>query len=55
MENFFNLSPLQTFFVLALNAWIVIIFPVIVIRKINYLTELLESQLSDDNTEGQGN
>ncbi len=54
MENFLNLTPVQTFFVLLLDAWIIIIFPLIVIRKLNYLTELIESQIQDEPTEGQG-
>jgi len=48
MENILNLSPVQAFFVVLLNAWIFVIFPLIVIRKLNYLTELLESQCQGD-------
>lgn len=35
-------SPLETFIILAINAWMFVIFPVIVIRKLNYMTQLLE-------------
>jgi len=51
MENIFHLTPAQSLFVLALNAWMFIIFPVLVIRKINYLTALLESQFEQGEQE----
>ena len=37
MENVFQLSPIQSFVILALNAWIFVIFPIIVIKKLNYM------------------
>ena len=51
MENILNLTPGQSLIILALNAWIFVIFPVLVIRKLNYLTALLESQLVQDDQE----
>jgi hypothetical protein len=48
MENLLNLSPVQIFFALALNAWMFVIFPIIVLRKINYMTELLEAQFEQN-------
>lgn len=43
MENVFNLTPLQSLLIIALNIWIFVIFPTIVIKKLNYMTDLLES------------
>jgi len=36
---------------LALHAWIFIIFPVLVIRKLNYMTTLLEAQFEPNDHE----
>ena len=55
METVFNLTPSQSFFFLALNAWIFIIFPVIVIKKLNYLTQILESHLYEEDQDDQDN
>ncbi len=57
METVFNLTPSQSFFFLALNAWIFIIFPVIVIRKLNRLTEIVESYFyaEDEDDQDQDN
>lgn len=54
MENLLNLTPVQTFFILLLNAWTIVIFPLIVIRKLKYLTELIESQIPDEQVEEKG-
>ena len=51
MENIFHLTPIQSFLVLALNVWIFVIFPVIVIKKLNYLTAVIESQFDQDQQE----
>jgi len=48
MENVLNFSPVQTIFLLFIYAWTVVIFPVVVIRKLNYIAELLESQFQDE-------
>lgn len=53
MENVLNLTPLQSFFVLALNAWIFVVFPVLVLKKLNYMTALLESQFDDEQPQDQ--
>ncbi len=53
MENLINLTPLQSVIILALNLWIFVIFPIIVIRKINYMTGLLETQIYQNNQENQ--
>ena len=55
METVINFTPTQTFFFLALNAWIFVIFPVIVIKKLNYLTDILESQYYQQDSEDQDN
>ena len=43
----FNLTPLQVILSLAFQIWI-IVFPIILLRKINYLTALLHEHLSSD-------
>ena len=52
MENVLNLnlSPTQVIVILGLQVWIFIVFPVIVIRKINYLTRLVESQFEQEDS-----
>ncbi len=55
METVINFTPTQTFFFLALNAWIFVIFPVIVIKKLNYMTDILESQYYQEDSEDKGN
>lgn len=49
MENAINVSitPLQAMLGLAFQIWI-IVFPIILIRKLNYLTALIASQRDDD-------
>jgi hypothetical protein len=51
MENSINLSvtPIQAVLALAFQIWM-IAFPIILIRKINYLTDLLHDHI--DATEG---
>lgn len=51
MENIFQFSPMQSFILLILNAWIFIIFPVLVIKKLNYLTALLKQQIYGEGQE----
>ncbi|MDE1920976.1 MAG: hypothetical protein KGJ09_02745 [Candidatus Omnitrophica bacterium] len=49
MDNTINLSvtPFQALLALAFQVWM-IVFPVILIRKINYLTDLLHEHLDED-------
>ena len=49
MENAINVSfsPLQVLLSLAFQVWI-IVFPIIIIRKLNYLTALLQDQLEPE-------
>ena len=49
MENSINISvtPLQALLGLAFQIWI-IVFPIILIRKLNYLTTLVASQGNDE-------
>jgi len=46
MENAISISvsPLQALFALAFQIWI-IVFPIILTRKLNYLTALIASQI----------
>lgn len=53
MENIFNLNPVQMLLLLLQSAWVTIIFPFIVIRKLNYMTELLESQFPSEEAPDQ--
>jgi len=52
MENSISVSvgPIQVMLALAFQVWLVV-FPIILIRKINYLTSLIASQ---GYSEGQG-
>jgi hypothetical protein len=49
MENgvTISVSPLQALFALAFQIWI-IVFPIILIRKLNYLTDLVASLRSEE-------
>ena len=49
MENAINVSvtPLQAVLALAFQVWIVV-FPIIIIRKLNYLTDLMQNQFQID-------
>lgn len=49
MENSISISvsPLQALLALAFQIWIVV-FPIILIRKLNYLTALISSQRYDE-------
>ncbi len=53
MENMLNLTPTQSLLVMALNVWIFVVFPMIVIRKLNYLTTMLEDHLLNEEEEDQ--
>ncbi len=46
-----SMTPSQKFLLLAFNVWFYIIFPVIVIRKLNYLTRIMEAQFEQDDAE----
>lgn len=49
MENSIsiNVSPIQMLLSLAFQVWI-IVFPIIIIKKLNYLTQLLEENSDTD-------
>ncbi len=51
MENVLNLTPVELFIILASHAWIFIIFPVLVLKKLNYMTALLEAQFEPNDSE----
>lgn len=53
MENVLNLNPIQMLLLLLQSAWVTIIFPFIVIRKLNYIMEFLESQFPSEETPDQ--
>ena len=48
MENSINLSvtPIQAVLALVFQVWM-IVFPILLIRKINYLTDLLQEHLDE--------
>ncbi|MBI5415311.1 MAG: hypothetical protein HZA29_00695 [Candidatus Omnitrophica bacterium] len=50
MENAItvNLTPLQVLLSLAFQVWM-IVFPIILIRKINYLTDIIQEQFYPNN------
>ena len=50
MENLLQMTLPQIAIALAINVWMYVIFPVIVIRKLNYMTQILEAQYyNEDN------
>ncbi|MDP2653894.1 MAG: hypothetical protein Q8Q08_07680 [Candidatus Omnitrophota bacterium] len=57
MEQMLGLTPqqymVQSMIATGLMIWMFVIFPVIVIRKLNYLTALLEAQYEDDTEDPQ--
>jgi Na+/H+-dicarboxylate symporter len=53
MNSIIQLTPLQTIFIFAMQLWIFVIFPVIVIRKLNYMTSLLEAQFDQGQDESE--
>ena len=48
-----QISPVQMFFMFAIQIWVVVIFPIMVFRKLNYLTELVESQFAEETNEAE--
>lgn len=48
-----NVTPLQALLSLAFQVWIVV-FPIILIRKINYLTEIIQEQFDSGKESPQG-
>ena len=42
-----SVTPLQLVLTLAFQIWIVV-FPILIIKKLNYLTELLQAQFEVD-------
>lgn len=54
MEEMLNhVSTPQLIVMFLIQLWVVVIFPYIVLRKLNYLTELVESQFEQDPPETQ--
>ncbi len=51
MDAIAQLSTAQKLIIVALYAWVFIIFPVMVLRKLNYLTSLLESKMDNEPSE----
>ena len=56
MENAINVSvtPIQALIGLVFQIWIVV-FPIILIRKLNYLTDLVASQVNYEEPEEDSN
>lgn len=54
MENTLNLTvtPFQALLALAFQLWI-IIFPIVLLRKVNYLTDLLHEHLGLNDEQAQ--
>lgn len=53
MENALNISQSQMFLLMVSQIWMFVIFPVIVIRKLNYLTAIMEAQFDNSEDDGQ--
>lgn len=47
-------TPLQYFLAIVFNVWI-IVAPIVIIRKLNYLTALLHAQFEPEDNEASGN
>jgi hypothetical protein len=51
MENInISLTPIQVALSLAFQIWIVV-FPILIIRKLNYLTQLMQAQFDPEKEE----
>ncbi len=48
----FSVSPLQALLAVAFQIWLVV-FPIVIIRKLNYLTNLFQSQFDTDKETSQ--
>lgn len=48
-----QITPVQMFVMFAIQLWVVVIFPVMVFRKLNYLTELVESQFEEETEQAE--
>ncbi len=46
----FSVSPIQLILAVAFQVWM-IVFPIILIRKINYLTEILQERIDPTSSE----
>ncbi len=51
MENILSLTPMQQLIILAVNAWMFVVFPIVVLRKLKHITDLLEMQIDDEEEE----
>ena len=51
MDNVLGLSPVHQLLILAINTWMFVIFPVLVLRKLNHITTILEAQAYDEDEE----
>ncbi|MFH1360530.1 MAG: hypothetical protein ABIJ41_05780 [Candidatus Omnitrophota bacterium] len=55
MENLsVSVTPFQMIIAFLLQVWMFILFPIIIIRKLNYLTELLRSQFDPESEAPHG-
>lgn len=43
-----GISPLQMVFLVVLQVWFYIVFPILVLRKLNYLTQLMQNQFEEN-------
>jgi hypothetical protein len=48
-----QITPVQMVVAFAIQLWVVVIFPIMVFRKLNYLTELVESQFEEETPEAE--
>ncbi len=51
METLLQLTPAQQLFILAVQVWIVVLFPWLLLTKLNHISQLLEMQFQDDDDE----
>ena len=51
MEKALSFTLIQQVIIFILQAWVFIGFPVLVLRKLNYIASLLETQIYEDDEE----
>ncbi len=52
MENVLALTPAQQMLFVAIQLWLVVFFPLLILRKLNHISSLLEMQIYQDEEEG---
>ncbi len=51
MESVLTLTPAQQILIVAVQLWLVVFFPLLILRKLNHISNLLEIQVYQDEEE----